>query len=110
MLGESAFTVLRRNDPVNVKGEMIEQAPLSLTYLGSIQPARDITLIRENFGDHIEAAIKIYMTDRLRTFEFDGAADVISYDGRSWEVVEVRQYAAIIPHFRVTAILAKGER
>lgn len=110
LLNLNTITVKRRGERQNVRGVLEEQSSTLFTIKGSLQPERNIKLIQETFGSHIQAAIKIYSESRLRTQEEDGDSDVIVYDSREWEVMENRQYDNIIPHYKIIAVLRKGER
>lgn len=91
------------------RGVAVQAAATQMTAKGSVQPERNLALIRETFGSHVEGALKVYTYDRLRTKESDGGADVILYDGRRWEVSEVRHYDELLPHYKSIAILVKDE-
>jgi|LULL01.1.fsa_nt_gb hypothetical protein len=109
LLKSHVVRILRRGPVRYVEGQIVQDQTAPVEVLGSIQPERNITKIRETFGSHIEAALKIYTTERLRTQEKGCDADVIDYDGRHWEVLEVRKYDDLIPHFKSIAILKKDE-
>lgn len=100
----------RRGGVRYVDGDIIQDDPKTLTIKGNLQPERNLSLIRETFGSHVAGAIKIYSPERLRTQESDGDADVVLYDGRRWEVSDVRHYDDLIPHFKIIAILMKDEK
>lgn len=110
LLNAMDIEVKRRGHRVNVRGVLTEQEGTTINIKGNLQPERNLRLIRETFGSHIEAAIKIYSETKLRTKEKDGDADLIIYDGREWEVAENRQYDIVIPHYKIIAILRKDER
>lgn len=109
LLKSHVIRVLRRGPVRYVEGKIVQDQMAPVEFLGTIQPERNITLIRETFGSHVEAALKIYTTERLRTQEKGCDADVIDYDGRRWEVSQVRKYDDLIPHFKSIAILKKDE-
>lgn len=92
------------------RGQAVAGSKTSFTTKGSIQPEKNLSLIRETFGSHVEAAIKIYTLEKLRTKESEGGADVIDYDGRAWEVSESRHYDDLLPHYKSVAIMVKDER
>jgi len=110
LLKSMSIDVERRGHATNVRGTIVEAASTPLTIEGNLQPERNLKTIRETFGSHIEGAIKIYSETRLRAKESDGAADVILYQNREWEVAEVRKYDTLIPHYKIIAILKKDER
>jgi|GEM_PF-3769827 len=110
LLDSMDITVLRKGDSRVVRGKVVESEPSEFKIRGSLQPETNLRLIREIYGTRVEAAIKIYSKDRLRTFESDGAADFIEYNGKSYEVSEVRMYETLIPHYKSIAILVKDER
>jgi len=101
--------VLRRGPVRYVEGRILQDQTEEISVAGNIQPERNIILIREVFGSHIEAALKIYTNERLRTQEKGCDADVVLYDGREWEVSQVRRYEDVIPHYKTIAILKKDE-
>lgn len=110
LLNAMDIQVKRRGHRVNVRGVLTEQEGTEFSIKGNLQPERNLRVIRETFGSHIEAAIKIYSETRLRVKESDGDADLILYDGREWEVAENRHYDILIPHYKIIAILRKDER
>ena len=110
LLNKMTINVERRGQATNVRGVMGEAVSTPLIIKGNLQPERNLKAIRETFGAHIEGAIKIYSETRLRTKESDGDADLIIYQGREWEVAEVRRYDILIPHYKITSILRKGEK
>lgn len=109
LLKTHVVTLLRRGPVRYVEGKIVQDQTASVNVLGSIQPEKNITLIRETFGSHVEAALKIYTTERLRTQEKGCDADVVVYDGRHWEVSQVRKYDDLVPHYKSIAILKKDE-
>lgn len=102
-------TVYRKGPVRYIEGKIVDDRSKKVTVKGNIQPERHITKIREVFGSHIEASIKVYTTERLRTQEKGCEPDVIYYDGRKWEVLEVEKYDDVIPHYKSIAILKKDE-
>ena len=110
LLGTMTINVERSGHATNVRGKMEEAVSTPLIIKGNLQPERNLKTIRETFGSHIEGAIKIYSETRLRAKESDGAADIVDYQDRKWEVAEVRRYDTLIPHYKITAILIKDER
>ena len=110
LINAQTINYKRRGHPTNDRGVIVEAASTDGTIKGNLQPERNLRLIRETFGSHIEAAIKIYSKERLRTKEVDGDADLVIYNNREYEVAEVRQYDTVIPHYKIIAILRKDER
>lgn len=110
LLKTMSIEIKRRGQATNVRGKVVEAKSSSLNIKGNLQPERNMTAIREVFGSHIEAAVKIYSETRLRTKESDGDADLVIYQDREWEVAEVRRYDTLIPHYKIIAILRKDER
>ncbi len=109
LLKTHVVKVLRRGPVRYVDGKIVQDQTASVNFTGSIQPEKNITLIRETFGSHVEAALKVFTTERLRTQEKGCDADVVEYDGRKWEVSQVRKYDDLIPHYKSIAILKKDE-
>ena len=110
LLNAMDIKVKRRGSRVNIRGTLTEQAGSEFSIKGNLQPERNLRLIRETFGSHIEAAIKIYSETKLRTKESEGGSDIVLYDGREWEVEESRHYDIVIPHYKIIATLKKDER
>lgn len=110
LIDRQDITVSRRGKRVNIRGVLTEQDGSQITIKGNLQPERNLSLIRETFGSHVEGAIKIYTKEKLRTKESEGGSDIILYNGRKWEVSEVRQYDIVLPHYKIIAILLKDER
>ena len=110
LLNLNSITVLRKGKTENIRGELITKEDEKLLIACTVQPERNLSLIREVFGSHIEGAIKIYSKTKLFTKEEGNGADVVEWDGRNWEVSESRLYTDIIPHHKMIAILLKDER
>jgi hypothetical protein len=110
LLNLNKVIIERRGVRQNVRGILVEPKKEDFKFTCTIQPEKNITLIREVFGSHVEAAIKVYSNLPLRTKGEDGSADVIVYQGKRWEVSEVRNYTDILPHWKMIAILIKDER
>jgi hypothetical protein len=100
----------RRGKRINDRGVLKPRASTKTTMPGNLQPERNLALVREAFGSHVEGAIKVYSEARFHTKTDEGDADVILWDDREWEVAESRKYDDIIPHYKTIAILKKGER
>lgn len=109
LLTSQNIVLERRGSVRYIDGKIIQDQSLTVNVAGSIQPEKNITLIRETFGSHIEAALKLYTTEKLRTQEKGRDADVVIYDGRKWVVSQVRKYDVLVPHYRSIAILKKDE-
>lgn len=110
LLNLNRIEVLRKGETENIRGKLVTQDDYSFEIKGTVQPERNLALVREVFGSHIEGAIKIYSKEKLRTKEEGNGADVVTWDGRKWEVSESRLYTDIIPHYKMLAILIKDER
>lgn len=110
LLDAMNITVKRRGAKTNVRGVLTDAAETEISLKGNIQPERNLKLVRETFGSHIEAAIKIYSGQRLRTQEHDGDADTVVYNGREWQVAEARHYDIVLPHYKMIAILRNDEK
>ena len=110
---ETTTIHIKTRGPVRyVKGKIVQDQAADKKIEGNIQPERNLSKIRETFGSHVEAAIKVYTENDsgIKTQEKGCDADVICYDGRDWEVAEVRKYDDVIPHYKIIAILKKDER
>ena len=102
--------MIRRFGPVRyIEGDIVKDSFKRVKVLGSLQPENNLQLVREVFGSHIQGAIKIYTIERLRTQENGCDADIVEYNGRLWEVSQVRQYTDVIPHYKTIAVLLKDE-
>ena len=110
LLNLNRAQVLRKGKTENIRGKLITNDDLSLEISGTVQPERNLKLIREVFGSHIEGAIKVYSKTKLMTKEDGNGADVVTWDGRKYEVSESRLYTDIVPHYKMIAILIKDER
>lgn len=102
--------VIRREKAIVVRGKAKIAEIKSLTITGSLQPEKNITLMREIFGAKVVGALKVYTTELLKTFDKDGDSDFIIHDGKQYEVSEIRKYDKHIPHYKVIAILKKDEQ
>ena len=85
LLPISDIRIKRRGHQTNIRGRLQEAPSKSFSIKGNLQPERNLRVIRETFGSHIEAAIKIYSEERLRAKEKDGDADIVVYQDRDWE-------------------------
>ena len=101
--------VQRKGKTENVRGQLVTSDASSFEYTGTVQPERNLKLIRETFGSHIEGAIKVYGDKKMITREEGNGADVITWEGREYEVAESRLYTDIIPHYKTIAILIKDQ-
>jgi len=110
LLKLNRIKVIRQGKTENIRGKIVVGEKQTLEVEGTLQPEKDLTLIREVFGSHIEAAIKVFSKSRLLTVEDMNGADVIEWDERRWEVSNCRAYTDIIPHYKSIAILIKDEK
>ncbi len=109
LLPLSPVYVTRKGPPTNVRGRMVEGPSVALTFKGNIQPHNNLNSVIQTYGSNIDGAIKIYTTSRLYTKEAGQDADVVTYDGKEWQVLEVKHYPAIRPHYMVVAVIKKGQ-
>ena len=109
LLKLSPVFITRRGAVVNVRGRMTEGPSVALTYKGNIQPHSNLNMVIQTYGSNIDGAIKIFTTDRLLAKEDGQGGDIITHDGREWEVLESKHYPAIRPHYMSVAVIRKGQ-
>lgn len=108
LLNKMSVSVTRRLAPTNVRGKMIDQAPESLTFRGNIQPMGNIETLIQEYGSNIDGAIVIYTQSRLYMKEAGYDADLVSFEGRDYEVRRVKRYPIVDAHYEVIAVVEKG--
>lgn len=109
MLNSEEVIVKRSGKVTNVRGVLIRQEADEFKIRADVQPMKDLTTVRESFGSHISAAIKLYTKEDLFQKSPENGADILIYDGQEWEVADVRKYNTVIPHKRVMAIKVERE-
>lgn len=109
LLTAQKIEIIVSEKPYTERGVVYEGEKSKKTIKGNLQPERNITLLRELYGERVEGGIKIYTKEKLKTNTSSGPADIVVYDGENYEVSQVRKYDTIIPHYKVIAIRKKDE-
>lgn len=88
------LTVKRHTAGAYVNGRWDEAAPEEIAMKGAVQPAKPNELMNLPEGQRTRASIKIYSDAELLTVDESAArkADVITYNGRDYEVKETGLY------------------
>lgn len=96
ILGEpTPITILRYGAPViNVLGDVTHGAPTPIEAAAVVHQATRRQLERAGLDMHTDARA-FYSRTELRTATADRAPDVVQWDGRSWEIVNIADYAAL---------------
>ena len=110
LLNKMPVYVTRRAAPVNVRGKMIPGPETALVFRGNIQPFNDIDTLLKEFGSNVDGAIVIFTQSRLFMKEAGQDADLIDYEGRTYQVRRVQRYSINDPHYEVVAVVEKGQK
>lgn len=115
LLGPATYTVTRPGTTDYVNGLPVYTGPASLTIRASIQPMTGDELQRAAEGLRATHGVKIHASRAviLRTVEAAGPqADLITYDGRVYQIQRVQPYVANapIPHVRYEAFASETGR
>lgn len=88
----STYTVRRPGATTYVNGLPQQGAPTSRTITALVRPASPHDLQRLPEGDRSEPSVRIYTVDEIATVNQPGAraADILEYQGRDWEIRDVR--------------------
>ena len=107
--GQVSITVTRKVGGEYVNGAWVKPSPTNLTIIANIQPitkSTEVALLPE--GDRSKEVIKLYTTSQLfqrREGSSPIEGDLISWDGKSFEVLKVVRYQmGVLDHFRAVCV------
>lgn len=105
LLETNYVEVKRMGKSQNVRGLLVREDDETFMLKASVQPETNLRYVREVFGGHVEAAIKIFSTTNLLLRK-----DQILWDGVQYEVGEIRPYkVGHLNHYKAIAILVKND-
>lgn len=102
------FTILRTTKHLGPTGVWIKDSSQTLTFYGSIQPLTGYDLSVLDTGSQDKGQLWIYTSDTLisRQEGDTTSADILQYQGHSWEVMPAKSCdQGILPHNQYRAQL-----
>lgn len=91
----TAIAVKRRASSTTVKGKAVPGALSNLTVMAVCAPVQGRELERLPEGMRTEEVIQVITVDELRTSDATGTADLVTWQGRDYEVQLVADYSQL---------------
>jgi hypothetical protein len=78
----------------------------------SMQPLTGDDLKKPEDGERTSEQYNLFCTTELKPAADSTTGDIVSYNGKKFEVIRVERWAGLIPHFKcvVQSLLAREER